>query len=78
MAVAIQRDRNVGVAHESLQCLGVDPGGDHQGGEGMAALVQRNALKPGIPPGPISALRQLRGIERSLAGHEAKDRSGPL
>jgi hypothetical protein len=39
-----------GVAHEALQRLGVDPGSDHQGGEGMGALVQRNALKPGIPP----------------------------
>jgi hypothetical protein len=33
--------------------LGLGPGSDHQGGEGMATLVQRIALKPGIPPCPV-------------------------
>lgn len=53
---------SVGVAHEGLQRLGVDPGSDHQGGEGMAALVQRNALKPSIPPCPVGPLGQLEGL----------------
>ena len=40
-----------GVAREALQCVRADPGGDVQRGEGVAALVQRNAQlsEPVVP-----------------------------
>lgn len=39
----------------------------------MAALVQRDALKPSVPPSLVGALRQLRGIERALAPCKTKE-----
>ena len=40
VAVAVERDRDRGVAHVGGERLGVDAGGDHQRGEGVAALVE--------------------------------------
>jgi hypothetical protein len=39
----------------------------------MAALVQRNVLKPRVLPSFVGALRQLRGIERAVAPRETKE-----
>jgi hypothetical protein len=62
--VAVQGDRDRGVAHERRQGLGVDAGSDHQGREGVPALVQRNAGELGSGPRLVRPLGQLLGAER--------------
>lgn len=44
----------------------------------MAALVQRNALKPGGGPGPVGALGQLAGSKGQVEGTKPNSLSPPL
>jgi hypothetical protein len=39
----------------------------------MAALVQRDALKPSVLPSFVGSFRQLRGIERAVSLRKAKE-----
>ena len=57
MSVAVQRDRDRRVSQVGAQDLGVDPGGDPDAGEGMAALMESERRQPGFFPllkGPLA------------------------
>ena len=46
VAVAVERDLDIGVAHVGRERLGVHPRGDHQGGEGVASFVKPERVHP--------------------------------
>src|SRR5215217_6446378 len=68
MPIAVERERDGGMAHVCAQRLDVDASRDHQRGEGVATLVKGDRLKPGPLPGDPGTLCDRRGIERPLAG----------
>lgn len=54
VAVEVERDLDRGMAHERRESLGVDARRDHEGGVGMARLVQAQALgQTGLGPGAV-------------------------
>src|SRR5688572_3187168 len=50
VSVAVERDRYAGVAHVDAERLGVHAGGDHERGEGVAALVETDRREAGLLP----------------------------
>jgi hypothetical protein len=50
MAVAVDRDRDRGVAHVGGKSLGVYPCGDHEGGIGVARLMETQGSRPCLGP----------------------------
>src|SRR5215217_4346036 len=68
MPIAVERERDGGMAHVGAQRLDVDASRDHQRGEGVATLVKGDRLKAGALPSECCALGERRGIKRPLAG----------
>jgi hypothetical protein len=78
MPVAVVRDRHARVAHLRREGLRVHISGDHQRGERVATLVERNRLQrfpPSLPPSLVracprgrSAPRRVRRSERPVCG----------
>jgi len=48
--LAVESDRDCGVDHVAAESFGVDAGGDHEGGIGVAAVVQANRLHSSARP----------------------------
>jgi hypothetical protein len=56
------------MAHEGRERLGVDACGNHEGGVGVACLVQSQALgQTGLDPSAVGAAIEARGMERRAA-----------
>src|SRR5947209_20096582 len=76
VAVAVEGDRNAGVAEVAAERLGVDSGGDHQRREGVAALVQVDRLETGAFPFAARAADERGGVEGSTAGGREHEPGG--
>src|SRR5881227_3234395 len=68
MAIAVEGRRDIGVAHVGREGLCIDAGGDEVARARMAALVEADRLKPGLPPGPLCSLIDCARREGSFAG----------
>ena len=62
--IAVERDRDIRVAHVGRERLRVDPGGDHQRGKGVATFVRGDPSEPGFGPSLIGSGLQRLGRER--------------
>ena len=68
MSVHVKRNLYRGVAHRILDLKRVRAGGNQEGGEGVAALVERHPRQSSCAPGPIRPCRKRRGDERCICG----------
>ncbi len=75
VAVAVERDRDVRVAHEHRQRLRVHSCGDHQARKRVTAGVRRDPLQPRRGPGLIGASLEHVRRERNV-GRVAEDQLG--
>src|SRR5918999_5623544 len=66
-----------GVAEEGGEGLGVDAGGDHQRGEGVAALVEADRLEAGGSPGPRCTLAERLVGERASVRAAEEEAAAP-
>ena len=73
VAVAVEGDRDRGVAHVGAECFGVDASGDHVGGVAVPAFVQPDPGEPGFLPGWLAVQRGGAGVERSCAARVGED-----
>ena len=64
VAVAVEGDGDAGVAHVRGEGFGVDAGGDHVGGVGVAAFVQADRSQAGVVPGCFGLVRDAPDAER--------------
>ncbi len=67
MPVAIEGDRDAGVADVGGERLGVYPRRDHHRGEGVAALVKADRLKANGLPALVGSRRQGRRVAELVA-----------
>jgi hypothetical protein len=61
--ITVQSDRDARMAHKRREGLRVQPGGDHQAGECVPALVGRDPVQARLRPCGVGAVLQVLAVE---------------
>lgn len=78
VAVTVERDRDRRVAKVGAQSLGVQPGGDPDTGESVAALMEAEPFESRILPAHVGAAAEDAGVGLATLGCWHSERSGRL